>query len=126
MNIRNVLENEIENEFEELGKIEVGTDKYKSAVDGVTKLVDKAIDLEKFYIEMEDKVDARENEADLKAKQIKNDKRDQIVRNGIAIAGIVVPTAITIWGTLTTLKFEEVGTVTTNAGRAFMNRLFKK
>lgn len=126
MNIRNVLENEIESEFEELGKIEVGSDKYKSAVDGVTKLVDKAIDLEKFYIEMEDKVDARENEADLKAKQIKNDKRDQIVRNGIAIAGIVVPTAITIWGTLTTLKFEEVGTVTTNAGRAFMNRLFKK
>ena len=126
MNIRNVLENEIESEFEELGKIEVGSDKYKSAVDGVTKLVDKAIDLEKFYVEMEDKVDARKNEADLKAKQIKNDKRDQIVRNGIAIAGIVVPTAITIWGTLTTLKFEEVGTVTTNAGRAFMNRLFKK
>ena len=75
---------------------------------------------------MEDKVNARESEADLKAKQIKNDKKDQIVRNGIAIAGIVVPTAITIWGTLTTLKFEEVGTVTTNAGRAFMNRLFKK
>lgn len=126
MNIRNVLENEIESEFEELGKIEVGSDKYKSAVDGVTKLVDKAIDLEKFYVEMEDKVNARESEADLKAKQIKNDKKDQIVRNGIAIAGIVVPTAITIWGTLTTLKFEEVGTVTTNAGRAFMNRLFKK
>lgn len=126
MNIRNVLEEEIENEFDELSKIEVGTYKYKSAVDGVTKLVDKAIDLEKFYVEMEDKVDARESEADLKAKQIKNDKKDQIVRNGIAIAGIVVPTAITIWGTLTTLKFEEVGTVTTNAGRAFMNRLFKK
>lgn len=126
MNIRNVLNEEIGSEFEELSKIEVGSDKYKSAVDGVTKLVDRAIELEKFYVEMEDKTETRENETELKVQQIKNDKKDQVVRNGIAIAGIIIPTAITVWGTLKTLKFEETGTITTDAGRNFINRIFKK
>ena len=54
------------------------------------------------------------------------EKKDRKWKNGISVAGIVVPIVVTVWGTLKTLKFEETGTVTTNAGRSFMNRLFKK
>lgn len=126
MNIEELLNDEIQDELENLGKMELGSDTYKVTVEGLTKLVDKSIELEKVRLEMNDKAENRETELDLKHQQIQNEKRDQIVRNGIAIAGLIVPTIITIWGTLKTLKFEETGTVTTIMGRGFIQKLLPK
>lgn len=126
MNMETVLHNEIENEFNELSKLEVGTEKYNSAVDGIAKLVDRAIAIDKLNAEMDTKHDDREIDTEFRTRQMDEEKKDRRVRNGIAVAGIVIPTAVTIWGTLKTLKFEEVGTVTTNAGREFMKRIFSR
>ena len=125
MKIETILQEEIKSEFEELKGMELGTDKYKSTVDGLTKLVDRAIKIEELNNDAQDKI-YKENELDLKQQQIEEERKDRKVRNSITVASIVIPTIVTIWGTLKTLKFEEVGTVTTNAGRNFMNRLFKK
>lgn len=38
--------------------------------------------------------------------------------------GIILPTGVSIWGTLKTLKFEEVGTITTVAGKEHVRKLF--
>ena len=121
-----VLHEEIQNEFEELKKIEVGSDKYKTAVDGLTKLMDRAIEIDKLNVGAEERLDARNIDAELRQEQLEADIKDRKVRNVISIAGIVIPTAVTIWGTLKSLKFEETGTITTNAGRNFINRIFKK
>ena len=121
-----MLHEEIQNEFEELKKIEVGSDKYKTAVDGLTKLMDRAIEIDKLNVGVEERLDARNIDAELRQEQLEADVKDRKVRNVISIAGIVIPTAVTIWGTLKSLKFEETGTLTTNAGRNFMNRIFKK
>ena len=121
-----MLHEEIQNEFEELKKIEVGSDKYKTAVDGLTKLMDRAIEIDKLNVGAEERLDTRNIDAELRQEQLEADVKDRKVRNVISIAGIVIPTAVTIWGTLKSLKFEETGTVTTNAGRNFMNRIFKK
>lgn len=121
-----MLHEEIQSEFEELKKIEVGSDKYKTAVDGLTKLMDRAIEIDKLNVGAEERLDARNIDAELRQEQLEADVKDRKVRNVISIAGIVIPTAVTIWGTLKSLKFEETGTVTTNAGRNFMNRIFKK
>ena len=127
MNIRNVLNDEIESEFEALSEIEIGSDTYKTTVDGLAKLVDKAIELERLDAEMDDKADNRETDLDFKRQQMQTEKRAQIVRNGIAIAGIVIPTAVTVWGTLKSLKFENAGgIISTDAGRNFISRIFKK
>ena len=126
MKIETMLHAEIENEFETLKKLELGTDKYKATVDGITKLVDRAIEIDKMNIEQEEKYEVRRDENDFKSKQMKEDKRDRFVKNGIAVAGIVIPSAITIWGTLKSLKFEEEGTVTTIMGRGFINKLLPK
>lgn len=126
MNMETVLHNEIKNEFNELSKLEVGTEKYNSAVDGIAKLVDRAITIDKLNAEMDTKHDDREIDVEFRTRQMDEEKKDRRVRNGIAVAGIVIPTAVTIWGTLKTLKFEEVGTVTTNAGREFMKRIFSR
>ena len=126
MKIETMLHAEIENEFETLKKLELGTDKYKATVDGITKLVDRAIEIDKMNIEQEEKYEVRRDENDFKTKQMKEDKRDRFVKNGIAVACIVIPSAITIWGTLKSLKFEEEGTVTTIMGRGFINKLLPK
>ena len=121
-----MLHEEIQSEFEELKKIEVGSDKYKTAVDGLTKLMDRAIEIDKLNVSVEDRRDTRDVDAELKQEQLEADVKDRKVRNAISLAGIVIPTAVTIWGTLKSLKFEESGTLTTNAGRNFINRIFKK
>lgn len=126
MKIETMLHAEIENEFESLKKIELGTDKYKATVDGLTKLVDRAIEIDKMNIEQDEKYEVRKDENNFKLKQMRDDKKDRIVKNGIAVAGIVIPSAITIWGTLKSLKFEEEGTVTTIMGRGFINKLLPK
>lgn len=119
-----MLHEEIQSELEELSKIEVGSEKYKVAVDGVAKLMDRAIEIDKLNADAQEKIESRETELDLKLKQMEEDKKDRRVRNTIAIAGIGIPAAVSIWGTLKTLKFEEVGTVTTLAGKEHLRKIF--
>lgn len=125
MNIRNVLNDEIKNEFEELKKIELGSDKYKTTVDGLAKLVDKSIDLERLDFEMDDRAENRETENDLKLQQMKEDKKDRIAKNVISVVGIAVPVVFGVWGTYKTFKFEENGTITSDAGRKYINNIFR-
>ena len=126
MRIETKLHEEIQDELKGLKQIELGTDKYRATVDGLTKLMDRAIEINKLDSDREDKLGQQVVEMEFKTQQLEEDIKDRKTRNRIAIAGLVVPTVVTIWGTLKTLKFEESGTVTTNAGRNFINRIFKK
>ena len=124
--IRELLDEEIQVEFEKLSKLEVGSESYKATVDGLSKLVDRAVEIDKTEMENATKIEAQNIENDFKALQIKEDNRDRWVRNGIAIAGIIVPSVLTVWGTLKSFKFEETGTDTTILGRGFINKLLPK
>ena len=125
-NIETLLHEEIQDGFDALSRMERGTKIHKTTVDEVVKLFDKAIEIEKIEIEAKDKAKAREIEASLKHAQMEEDRKDRRFKNGIAIGGIVLPLAVTIWGTFKTLKFEEEGTVTTIMGRGFINKLIPK
>ena len=125
-NIETLLHEEIQDGFDALSKMERGTEIHKTTVDEVAKLFDKAIEIEKIEIEAKEKAKAREIEASLKRAQMEEDRKDRRFKNGIAIGGIVLPLAVTIWGTFKTLKFEEEGTVTTIMGRGFINKLIPK
>ena len=126
MNIKDLLCEEIESEFEELKSMDLGSEKHKATIDGLTKLVDRAIEIKKVEIENDEKVRSREIDNDFKSQQMEDERKDRLVRNGITIASIVIPTAVTIWGTLKSFKFEETGTVTTTIGRGFINKLIPK
>ena len=123
MKIETLLHEEIQDEFKNLKEMELGTEDYKTTVDGLVKLVDRAIEIDKLNIDAQDKIDSREIEVDLKQQQINDDKQDRKIRNAIAIAGIVIPTIVTVWGTFKSLKFEKEGTVTTIMGRGFIQKL---
>ena len=104
----------------------LGSEEYKTAVDGLTKLVDRAIELEKIDVSSQEKVEDRETDRDLKLKQMDEDRKDRNVRNAIAVAGIVIPTVVTIWGTIKSIEFEKEGTITTIMGRGFIQKLLPK
>lgn len=125
-NIETLLHEEIQDGFDALSRMERGTEIHKTTVDEVAKLFDKAIEIEKIEIEAKEKAKAREIEASLKRAQMEEDRKDRRFKNGIAVGGIVLPLAVTIWGTFKTLKFEEEGTVTTIMGRGFINKLIPK
>lgn len=125
-NIETLLHEEIQDGFDALSRMERGTEIHKTTVDEVAKLFDKAIEIEKIEIEVKERAKAREIEASLKRAQMEEDRKDRRFKNGIAVGGIVLPLAVTIWGTFKTLKFEEEGTVTTMMGRGFINKLIPK
>lgn len=72
------------------------------------------------------KLKQMEFEKELKLQQMDEERKDRWIRNSLTAAGILIPSLITIWGTCKSLKFEETGTITTMAGRSFINRLFPK
>ena len=122
MKIKETLYKEIEDKLQALNEIEVGTDEYKSSVDGVTKLLDRAIEIEKHEAEMKE----REAERIAKNIQVAEEQKDRVVKNYIAAGGVVLPLLVTIWGTLKSFKFEQDGTITTIMGRGFINKLLPK
>ena len=123
--IKSLLKKEIEAEFLELEKIQIGTDDYKTSVDGITKMIDKSIEISKMEADIDSKKEALDAETDLELKKQKNEHFNKMIVNILSGASIVSGVALTIWGTYKTLKFEETGTVTTTAGRNFINSVVK-
>ena len=123
MSIQRLLREEIESEFKELSKITPGGDEYKVAVDGITKLMDRAIEMEKNEIDRQDRIDARDSENELKTKQMEDEKKDRFVKNLLTGVGTIGGLVVTIWGAKKAWKFEETGTVASPVGRSFINKL---
>lgn len=126
MSIKTLLEKEINDEFEELGKTAIGSEEYRTTVDGLAKLMDRAIELEKFDAERKDRLDHQEKEIELKQQQAEDEKKDRRIKNWLTAAGIIIPSGLTVWGTIKSIKFEQEGTITTIMGRGFINKLLPK
>lgn len=120
------LYDEINAEFDDLSKMALGTEEYKVTVDGLTKLMDRAIDMKKFDTEYAERIENQKMDNCFKQKQMDEERKDRLIKNGISIAGIVIPSLITIWGTVKSMEFEKEGTITTIIGRGFINKLLPK
>lgn len=121
-----LLDDVIVNELKNLKDAKGETDEYKATVECVTKLMDRSIEIKKLTFDQTNKLSRQVIDDKTKVKQDEEDRKDRLIKNCISIAGIVIPALITIWGTLKSLKFEQDGTVTSMAGRAFISRLFPK
>ena len=109
-----------------LKDLKPGTEEYKIASDVLAKLLDKLNEMEKNDYDYWDKCETRNVENELKTKQLAEDRRDHNVKNCLTAVSVVGGMALTIWGTLKSLKFEETGSVTTIIGRGFVNKLLHK
>ena len=122
--IDEMLEDEIQDELKELSSIEVGSDKYKVAVEGITKLYEKQIEVKKFNADQEQKQKAQETTE----RQIELDERDRKIKNKLTGASIGVPALVTISGTALMLWYEigKDGLISSLAGKGIIKRLIGK
>ena len=113
-----LLHEEIANGFEQLESVKKGTDEYEKIVNAQTKLLDKAIEIDRINFEHEEKL----KEQELKEKELEVEKKDKIIKN--SLTGVsVIGGLITTWHwAKKSLQFEETGTVTTAVGRNFINK----
>ena len=127
--VKEKLITEISSEIDDLASMQLGTDEYKNTVEGVTKLIDKANELDKTEldlrrIQLSEQIESNKKEKDKALDEF--NKKDQLIKNAISIGGILIPVIVTVWGTYKTLNFEKTGTVTTIMGRGFINKLLPK
>ena len=115
MNLKTILDVEIEERSAKLAKLEPGTKEYTDTVEGLTKIVDRRIEIEK----LEQAETQNENQL---AEERKSRFGKMMIDVALGLAGI----GVTIWGTRATFRFEETGTITTQAGKKIMDRIFRK
>lgn len=124
MNVEVLLNEVITADLERLKNMEVGAEEYDKTVNNVTKLMDRFIEIDKLNIEHEEKIDIQKTDTELKLKQMKDERIDRWVRNGITFISVGGGLILTYWGSKKSWKFEETGTITSTAGREFMKKLF--
>lgn len=130
MSIKTQLEDEIRDEFEALRKIEVGSDTYRATVEGLTKLIDRKIEMDKVEVDARERVIKRNDDNEFKEMQLADDRKDRAIKNGLTVATLVITTGTTIWGILKSLKieFKDNEMITSTVGKELMKRVipFKK
>lgn len=125
MSIKTTLTEEFNDQMKDLHKLEVGTEQYSTAVNGVTKLADKIIDLEKIEIEREERIKDRDTEIELKSQQIEIDKRDKRNQNLVNVVKIAVPTVAGFAMGIISMKWEKLETITSTAGRQALKDIIR-
>lgn len=115
MYVNDKLRVEIDRELEAIKTMKVGSEEHSAAVDHVTKLYDRMIEMDRLEGESYDKAESR-----------KDDKKNRLIGYIISGLSIGLPAVINIWAFKKSMKFEEVGTITSQAGREMFKRLFSK
>ena len=115
MDARTLLDDEIKRLYERMKELDPDTKQYAEVEDNWTKLMDRKLEIEKL-----------ESSEALAEKQMREDRKTRLFKNLIDVGAIVLPLGVTIWGAIVSFKFEEDGTITSNMGRKFMDKLIKK
>ena len=126
MNIETLQYDAIETDFEKLADEKMSSEERRATVDELTKLMDRAIEMEKVTNDCRDKTEVRMNDQAVKLQQLEDEKKDRLVKNAMSAAGIVLPLLVTIWGTKASFNFEKEGTITTIMGRGFIQKLLPR
>lgn len=118
------LDKEIEAIMLTMEDLPANSDEYKQCTEALAKLIDRRNEMVKIEYDHLDKKQSRQEENDLKLKQMEDENKDRKVKNRLTAAKIFGGFAITGLGTLVTLNFERIANVTTIAGREFVKQLF--
>ena len=122
MSLRTMLDLATEKGFNKLDDMEEGSDSYVKTAEILLDMSDRIIAIDKQEAEEENqKIDEK-----LRLKQMKLEQIDRYVKHGLTAVSVLGGLALTVWGAKASWRFEETGTVTSTAGRKFINNLFFK
>jgi hypothetical protein len=126
MSIKSILEEEFESELGEVSKMEVGSEKCKTGLDGALKIADRIIEIEKLEADFKRQDESREIETALKQQQLRDEKKDRVTKNWISVgvpAATLLVTGLTFIGST---NFEKTGhIISTEAGRSALKALLR-
>lgn len=115
MNFDELLEDDLVSELDKLRKTKYDDKDYKAVSDTVAMLMDRKIEMDK-----------AKSEQLFREQQLKEEKKDRLIKNIISAAGVVLPIAATVWGVKASFEFEKDGTITTIMGRGLIGKLLPK
>ena len=121
MSIAHKLREEFFSEMDELSKIAVGTEEYRIAVEGVTKIADRLLESDKQKTEHEEHIRNQDIDKELRLKQLEDERKDRKYKNAIVVADSAGKIVVTVIGVVTLLTFEEKGTITSRLGSGIIN-----
>lgn len=126
MSIRNELSTEFSSQLKEVNKMEVGTEEYKIAMDGITKMVDRIIELDKIEAENNFKYESFDKENEFKRIQMRRDFRDKMIKNVIDGTKVIGGFGLTAWAFVASINFEKEGHLfSTEGGRAVLKSVLR-
>lgn len=127
--IKDLLNEEIATEIQNLSELEAGSDEKSSAIDDLTKLYKLRIEENKSEWDADEKYyrrvmegEANTKDDELKQKQLEEQVKERYFRVGVAAAELIVPLIFYgIW-MRKGFKFEETGTYTSKTFTGLINR----
>lgn len=120
--IKELLEEEIKSEIENLSSLEAGSQQHSEAVESLAKLYKLKIEEDKTSMDYYEKEENRNTEIDLKRNQMDEAVKDRYFRLGIAAAELILPLMFYgIWMNRG-FKFEKDGTYTSQTFRSLFSR----
>lgn len=117
MSIKEKIAEEFESQMDILHKMKLGTDEYKVTVDGITKLADRVIELEKLEAEKESKNADRELDTYFKTQELCAAKNESKTRTKVDVFKTVTPLVVAFAMGVVTMIWEKTDTMTSTAGK---------
>ena len=122
MNVKELYNEEIQDELAELNKQEIGGDKYNATIAGITQLTDRLIKMDEYPLEQQ-KLDIETAKIEVEQQKLEEEKKDRKIKNGIVIGTTILGASITIGTTLLAYIFESRGEIiTTKPGNKAVDR----
>lgn len=125
MTIERRLVEEFNSEIDELRNMDFADERYKTAIDGVTKLADRIIEIQRIEAENQKAEDDRESDIAYKKVQLELEQKNRKTQNLIELSKIIVPSGLALVVSFVSMNFEKEGTFTTEAGRNSIRKLLK-
>jgi hypothetical protein len=97
---------EFKNEILNLRGMEMGSEKYKASVDGITKIADRLI-----------AIDEKERANEMNRKKARDEKIDRWISLVLAALKLGASIGVPVWITIVSMGFEHSETMTYTAGR---------
>ncbi len=115
------LDREIHSEIVNLPAFDLGSDAHKQTVESIEKLYKAQTE----RLKVESDILLRQQEIDLKEKQIEQEKKSHKIDNAIIVGSTVASIGANSYWMLKGFKFEETGTITSRIFQNFMRNPFK-
>lgn len=123
MSIKTKLTEEFNDEILEISKMEVGSKEHSAAVESLTKLADRIIEIDKIDNEKELKENAQSDDVLLKDKQLKVNKVDTVLKHAGNVGKALLMASVGIWIYSSSMEYEKDGVIpTTDGGRAIIKQ----